>query len=624
MEKICLGENTEEVRNNLEKIDFKEKGIQILNLQPGMGKTHRIIEYVKSTTDKILIIVPNHSLVESSYKGLTERNDVEHWMGWSYKCPKKNEDIYEIKMKRDFEKQHIYFPISYVCPEACTKIEQKKCPYHAQFEAKARIIITVPDLIEKALANDRHWDLVVFDEASQRGSKVKFNDNNINNVLKTLYLQNDDEEDDRYNVYSHHVLEWDDWDKNLFKKIYNNEFFKALKKKDKKRLSILAKFNQKEINQYQDIYFKYDVKGDYFNIPYIFKAFELASKGVPVLFSDATFNEIMFKAQYELWKRDLNSDYIFSIRTTLYTSNVANKSAIIYWVNPNNKWYSNRFDNFVMDIKEVIKAFKKSGKSVGVITNKKREYWFKDDVDIVSHYNATRGLNYFKNLDILMVVSVPSVNEEDFVKDYDATFRKQTEVYEKKELIKKNNYWHDKETGEYLADNSMPPVAIPKKDDSQWTVRDQYIYYLTSEVLQSIERDRNLIVNGTKTFVFGIVPPEIEKERTIIKITLKDLLNDLKDTKWSPIALYNRINGYYDSLNIEEIAEKMDLYKKSRKDGLNLKFVETMLNISKIQIKELNEIYRKIPEGYNLNIEFPSHYTLKRFLGDLVYYTENL
>lgn len=622
MKKICLGESKDEVRNNLEKISFKEKGIQILNLQPGMGKTHKIIEHAKSSEDAVLIIVPNHSLVESSYEDLIDRTDVEHWMGWSHKCSKKDENIYEIRMKRDFEKEGIYFPISHVCPEACTEIERKRCPYHAQFETKARIIITVPELIEKALGNNRQWDLVVFDETTQRGSKVKFNDDNINDVLKALGLQNDDEEDDRYNVYAHHVLEWDEWDKNLFKEVYQSEFFKALKNKDKSRLSTLIKFNQKEIDQYQEIYFKYNIKIDYFKVPYTFKAFELASTGTPVLLSDATFNEIQFKTLYELWKEDKNLDYV-QIKATLYTSNVKNKKAIIYWVNSNNKWYSNHISKAVGDIKELINSFKKSGKSVGIITNKKVEHWF-NDVNLVSHYNATRGLNDFKNLDVLMVISVPSVNEEGFIKDFEATFRKKTTVYTKEDLIKKDNGWYVKETGEYIGDNSMPPYLNPKAYDAQWNVRDQYTAYLISEVLQAIERDRNLIMDGTQTFVFGIMPPEIEKERTIIKVNLKDLLNELQDTKWTPIALYNQINEYYDYLDIEDIARKMNLYKKSKKDGLNLKFVETMLNISKMQIKNLNEVYKKIPDEYVLNMEFPPYYPFNKFLGDLNYYTENL
>jgi hypothetical protein len=48
IETMNLGRNITEVRDCLSDIDFTQPGIHILNLQPGIGKTHAIKEFLKN------------------------------------------------------------------------------------------------------------------------------------------------------------------------------------------------------------------------------------------------------------------------------------------------------------------------------------------------------------------------------------------------------------------------------------------------------------------------------------------------------------------------------------------------------------------------------------------------
>ena len=86
IQQFNLGTNLDEVRYHLSNIDFSKPGVYILKLQPGLGKTYAIKEFLKDQ-ENFLITTASHKLIFGEY----ERMGAKHWMNFKEKCNIYNE-----------------------------------------------------------------------------------------------------------------------------------------------------------------------------------------------------------------------------------------------------------------------------------------------------------------------------------------------------------------------------------------------------------------------------------------------------------------------------------------------------------------------------------------------------
>ena len=79
---VMLEGNAEEVQQQGSEIDFMASDITVLSQQPGLGKTHAVIELCKKNPDKkILYLTTRHRLINEITKGLRRAS---HWYGFPY------------------------------------------------------------------------------------------------------------------------------------------------------------------------------------------------------------------------------------------------------------------------------------------------------------------------------------------------------------------------------------------------------------------------------------------------------------------------------------------------------------------------------------------------------------
>ena len=81
-----LGSDLNSIRDKFTSLKFQE-GINILSLQPGVGKKYKIKEYLKEN-ENWLVTVPNYTLIESECQDLIKLEGVTYWQGFERKCPK--------------------------------------------------------------------------------------------------------------------------------------------------------------------------------------------------------------------------------------------------------------------------------------------------------------------------------------------------------------------------------------------------------------------------------------------------------------------------------------------------------------------------------------------------------
>lgn len=86
---IMLEGGANDVKQQGSEIDFMTSDITVLSQQPGLGKTHAVIEFCKNNPDKkILYLTTRHRLIDETIKELPR---AAHWHGFTHLdkgCPK--------------------------------------------------------------------------------------------------------------------------------------------------------------------------------------------------------------------------------------------------------------------------------------------------------------------------------------------------------------------------------------------------------------------------------------------------------------------------------------------------------------------------------------------------------
>lgn len=161
LKKVLWCETIPYARKRHREIEIEQGKVNIDCSQQGVGKTHRNIHIINESSRKILVVAPNHELIEEEYLQYLER-DFIHLMGFDYAFKKGmclNEQLVEELTEKEV-------PPSYICL-AC----DKDCKYREMKEEakKAEVVLTVYHMLPY-ISGD--FDLIIADEGLMGGKWV--------------------------------------------------------------------------------------------------------------------------------------------------------------------------------------------------------------------------------------------------------------------------------------------------------------------------------------------------------------------------------------------------------------------------------------------------------------------
>lgn len=615
-EEIDLGNDLTKVRKELKAVEFEE-GINILALQPGVGKTTKIKEYLKDK-DKWLVTVPNYNLIDSEYDEIINMDGVSYWKGFKKECRKYLENENQVPYFYDTAK---LMP-NVICGKVCSPEERKKCSYKKQFNSSDKVI-TVSHFYNTPLFYDNgkfKFDIAIIDEELSGYDKLEINEKKIDESIELIrdYL-------------NYEILEGET-DHSIIPPfneiIENREFYspecdypigdivfsgveaekdEALDKafesgnlKDYKTIYELDFLKLKKWLYYYFIYKEDRMYGD----PHIYKLFDLARQGVKVVFSDASFSKRIFSKLLErylieeekLSRRILFKKYIiededfkdFKLpykidKIRLFTSSIQDKNKTIFY----KMWRARSFSKTsfqngenpieLLDFHKKInrKFFKPAIISYISIWAK---YLDLTKFGEFAYFWNLRGVNKFKDEEILILVGTPVPNTNKLLKDYNSLFI---------EIISEDNVEADK-YNKYKID----------LDGFEYYRR----YKIDSEIYQAVHRIRPFNNSNKIILVFGYVPEELIKEFDVVGMTksttIKFFENNFNGVY--PVALARSLVDYHwlnPEATSQDIAKAFKLYKMDKKKGYNTKLVTAVIN-NKVKSKI---IYKLDKELKNVN-----------------------
>ncbi|WP_048190772.1 hypothetical protein [Methanobacterium sp. SMA-27] len=444
IKQINLGDTLKEVRKNQDDIVF-EPGITILSQQPGTGKSTLLKKYLQATDEKWVLTVPNHTLIESEYGKIKKIKGVNAWKGFSKACPKYiGKDTHVRKLKDRYG-----FNAGLICSNACTKDEQKKCPYKKQFK-NPKNIITVSAYHNTQYFYDKEkfrFDIAIIDESLQGHKPLELKKDEIRKSIDLIY---DYIDNPQIKMYFMDIIE----KKELFLYDINLEHGKAIidlvstdqRKAVQKALNQKKDSDIKTINKlkiydiikwlyYYSIYQEDRIYGD----PYIYRIFDLARQGVKVVFADASFNLSLFQSllgryQHEdkliprsklLKTKDLKP--IENLEIKLYSSHIKNDDLTIYRMWGENSFYKEHLRRNKDDLQYFIDQTRRKHPNIGIITYKKHLGLFNKE-DESTYFGNLRGLNSFEKKDAMFIIGSYLTNHEAIVNDYNALFLTNHEI----------------------------------------------------------------------------------------------------------------------------------------------------------------------------------------------------
>lgn len=113
-----MGDTLPEIRAILPYMEYDIPGLHYLDIQPGVGKTHAVMEFLKKE-DSFIVVTGTHKLLKGEY----EKLGAEHWKSFAARC----------KEYKKVKKLHsLGVPITFICD--FQKCEKHKCEYWKQFK----------------------------------------------------------------------------------------------------------------------------------------------------------------------------------------------------------------------------------------------------------------------------------------------------------------------------------------------------------------------------------------------------------------------------------------------------------------------------------------------------------
>jgi hypothetical protein len=538
---IMLEGNAREVQQRGSEIDFLESDITVLSQQPGLGKTHAVIEFCENNPDKkILYLTTGHQLIDETIEKIPRAS---HWHGFKHPdkgCPK-YQTIPRVKKLYGASQN-----ISLTCYlMGCNK---SKCRYWKQF-GKSDVVFAPVNYV----VTNHVWDEGIF------GFDICFIDESI---LKTEELKLDLEECKMAIQAVSEVESIDD----IVPLLENRDYKKLRELRSKirsnidralyeygisgnyKKMRIVNKINIDQILEYGfydelyrgmidnckmingfPIYYK----------PFSYKIFEIAQQA-PVVMLDASFQEELFKDHLEFF----NFEYglMRDLKITIYRSHVGNHESIIYRMydtsaHPRTNFKDHKGETIpwiLRDLRQIYQIF--GSKNIGIITFKdlitdnvimgrKESFGFES-----MSYGNLLGSNSFDGKKVLVILGTYDISRkqviEEIYKHYLLCYSPES-ITDAKDLFAN----HDASLGELRSG----PWSLEGEDFTDgyralWgtmePLLDKLPYMISSafgtyEVYQALHRSR-FLTNDVIIFAYCHLPGKVLTEAQINRVGKRD------------------------------------------------------------------------------------------------------
>ncbi len=616
-----LGSDLETARKNLESLDF-EADINILALQPGVGKTHKIKNFLQEN-DNWVITVPIHKLIESEYDSILKVKGTKLWKGFKKACPKY---IKGNKRLRDLKSKY-GLGTSIICRTVCYPKDWEKCTYKNQFKHTDKVVTVSAYYNTSYFYKDDKFkfDIAIVDEelsgyeliSTNKKEKNNVNKEEIDLALEKIYGEYIGFSDGFPDFYGpdfrpdfQKIIE----DKNLFSNQFETEmgsmvFYameddqrialeQAIKDEKWEDVNTIKKLNIPKLKKWLYYYNIYGEIRDY-GEPNIYKLFDLARQGVKVIFSDATFSEEIFNRilerytfednkipRSELFKKYINPEDLeeepfkapkFSkdVKINIYSSNLQNKENDVFWM-----WNTNQFTrgNINPEIPEYIRKAKRRFTNVGIISYKElndRKYPFEIIGEFI-YFGGLRGVNSFEEKDAIFIIGTPFINSKKALKHYNALF----------------------------VENENESIKLDLKSEYRKELNFEYYqrYLIESEIYQAIHRTRPFGKSNKTIFIFGNILSKIREEFKVLELNKEQTEQYFKEKFKGvfPDSLLKSLFTYCienPNLNVLDVAKKFRLYKDGSKSSYNTKFI-TAVKKGELNIEKAQKVTNLILDGF--------------------------
>lgn len=631
-----LGEDLQTVRDKLGQLEF-DNGINILALQPGAGKTHKIKTFLQENNNWV-ITAPNYDLINSEYEEITKIEGVNYWKGFNYLCLKYLEgDKFVTKLRDRIE----LYP-SIICNKVCTSKGKGKCPYKKQFNSSGNVITVSSFYNTPLFYNDGKFkfDIAVIDEELTGYDEIALNMDEIAKAMDVIYEyvhENTDLPEGEGSDFRP-----DFWELINNKAAFSSEgsyenaliIFKSIKADQFRAMGCAISENKwndiktigtLDINKLKKWFYYYAIYGEEkeYGEPNAYKLFDLARQNVKVVFSDATFSKKVFDELLKRYEYENNiiprqvllksyisdkKDYVIpkfsdKINVNVYNSNIKDENRLIHHMWMSSKFNRGYIPREVVDFIERVRRVKYK-EEVGIISYKKpkdRIWDFAKRGDFLNFGNL-RGVNTFKDKDVLFIIGTPIYPSDAKTKEYNALFVRNEES-----------------------------IKIDWDSESDELNLNEYLKYLVeSELYQAIHRARPFENSKTEIFLFGRMVKKIEGEFKVFKSDKNGtpIYFEGKYDVILPHALVTSLYNYcseYPKMRSVEIASKFKLYKNSSKKSFNTKLI-TAIRKGEISLNDAYRVNNAFLEGLNtvssIKRKYKSIKMADEFIGDLIYYAQ--
>jgi len=629
-----LGSNLKEIRAILPYMGYESPGIHCLDIQPGVGKTHAVMDFLK-IEENFIVVTGTHKLLKGEY----ERLKAEHWKNFDTKC-----EIYsKVKKLRSHN-----VPIRLICDyQGCDK---NKCPYWKQFDT-AKAIAPYNYLSTDRVTEDFEFkfNMLVLDEAMTGYNRINIDIDELNEIADVI---------SKYSIADilYELNLYIDTGEDLFKFIRKNKKeinkirYAALKKAinkeewaDVERISSLNVYELLKFSYYKSIHEEIS----FYDEPFFYEIFDLSRQGVPIILLDASFDEKLFRLMYGRYAyeeskqprslvlgKELGS--LKEVKIKIYQSNLKNKERKIYRMDKDNYYYKRGFFGLENELTEsgvesieklrrYIQKTKRKHPNVGIITYKSLTKYFVD-IGKTDYFFNLRGSNELERCDVLYIIGTPQTNPIETVKEYNKltmgeispkdtyrrTYKKKDGVFEIYDPTTGESFIRIRGEGkEKIPDpirlketaDSKPLTSFSEAFDEGEIDLDVYCelpyfdeFKSESEQYQALHRARPLL-NLKEIYVFGNIPKKIKEEFKIIPVDKRNTEAYFMGSRFIgiyPLNLWIHITNFYSETEAtsKEIAEKLKIYKKDKK-GYNTSFITDIIK-GEVSLQEIMKIDKSI------------------------------
>lgn len=357
--------------------------IIVLNHQPGIGKTHTVMDYIMNKCRKhddftFFYFTDRHKTINEHLERLREEDKkiVEtfaHWKGFGKHC------------EGHFESENINKLLGLNVPidtvKEIYKLKDNYNKYQEQFNNTKRVFAPFQYLSNDNFTNNPP-QIVFLDERISQLETYSFNGNNIAEVLKLIKAPQEYIEHAKLGKKEDINFFWDEKVREKIEKLYNKAIISAVTK-GKKRLDVYKKFNPYKLLPYLSWSKIYNYEVDSYTLPFYYKALEIVTrKNVPIVILDATFNTDLFSYFLESYNGEMSKYRPESykgfkdIRVKILKSNVTNNKTVVYRMHPKGAWPKYSFTTekdttwpwLLEDLHQLRRIF--GDANIGIITHK--------------------------------------------------------------------------------------------------------------------------------------------------------------------------------------------------------------------------------------------------------------